>query len=156
MAELRTATDSILAVFLLQRRIGRQHLGLGLRRQARGVDDLAAARAGPGQRSHIGLVEPVQLCVQPRPGIAPRQRVAEGLGGHGKAVRHRHAQRHELADHLAQARVLAADQRHVADRELLEPADVVLIGHFELLRGALPTAALATRVAATLRWIKST
>ena len=143
--------QQFLAVFLPQRRIGLEHLRLGLRRQACGVHDLPAGSARPGERSHIGLIEPVELRVQPRPGVAPRQRVPEGIGGHGKAVRHRYAERRELAHHLAQARVLATDQRHVAEREFREPSDVAPLGHLELLKGPLPTAILAIRVAAALR-----
>ena len=76
--------------------------------QAGSVDDLAAARADLGEVLDVALVEAVEQPVQLVPGAGFGERVAEGLGGNGEAVRHPNALRRELAVHLAKRSVLAA------------------------------------------------
>jgi len=46
-----------------------------------------------------------------------------GVGGEGEAGGHANPERLQRLDHLAERRVLAADQRHVVDRERLEGSD---------------------------------
>ena len=63
----------------------------------------------------------------PRAGLV--QHVAIGLGGDGEPVRDADALRGQLLEHLAQRRVLSADQRHVVYAELLKEADIPGCGH---------------------------
>ena len=87
-----------------------------------GVTDLCAALA---EIFHVPGVEILQdvanLPVQPR--LA--QEVTIRLGGDGKAIRHLHALGRQLAKHLAQRRVLAANERHIVDADVGEPFDEV-------------------------------
>ena len=72
--------------------------------------------------------------MQRLPGAGLVEHVAVGLGGDGEAVRDADALSGELPVHLAERGVLAADERHVLDAELLEEADVAKPAHDLILR----------------------
>jgi len=59
-----------------------------------------------------------------------------GLGGGGKAVWHADVLRLQMADHLAQGGILAADASHIAHAQFLEPLHIcchgVLLPNFGL------------------------
>ncbi len=114
----------LLAVLLLKPAVGIENLGGQIVGQPGAVDDLPGALAFTGQRGDVGGVELVEFRVQTVPRAGLVQHVTIGLGGDGESVRDADALPGQLLEHLAQRRVLSADQRHVVDAELLKKADV--------------------------------
>jgi hypothetical protein len=78
-------------------------------------------------RCDIARVQAIERGMQARPGVGLVEHMAVAQGGDRKAVRHADALSRQLAVHLAERGVLAADQRHVANAQILEPADVVAL-----------------------------
>ena len=114
----------LLAVLLLKLAVGIQNLGGQIVGEPGAVDDLTGALAFTRQRGDVGGVQLVELGMQTVPGAGLVQHVAIGLGGDGEPVRDADALPGQLLEHLAQRRVLSADQRHIVDAELLKKADV--------------------------------
>ena len=119
----------LLAVLLLKLAVGIQNLGGQVVGEPGAVDDLTGALAFARQRGDVGGVEVVELGMQTVPGAGLVQHVAIGLGGDGESVRDADALPGQLLEHLAQRGVLAADERHVVDADLLEKADVPRCTH---------------------------
>src|SRR5690349_6060252 len=74
----------------------------------------------------------IEFTVQRRPGTCARERIAKGLSRQSESAWHWNAYGGELAIHLAEAGVLPADQRHVANAEFAEPAHVMHRSHDHL------------------------
>ena len=118
-----------LAVLLLKLAVGIQNFGGQIVGQPGAVDDFTGALAFTRQRGDVGGVELVELGMQTVPRAGLVQHVAIGLGGDGESVRDADALTGQLLEHLAQRRVLSADERHVVDAELLKKADVPGCAH---------------------------
>src|SRR5918999_242514 len=102
-----------------------EDLALETRREWSREDPLADGCANRSQLLDIIHVEPPQLL---RDALRERlmlQEVTIGLGGRRESVRHRDAQLGEVAEHLAERCVLAADRLDVAAAELREGNRVV-------------------------------
>src|ERR1700722_17575734 len=119
----------LLAVLLLELAVGVQNLGGQIVREPGAVDDLTGALAFTHQRADVGRVQPVELGMQTVPGTGLVQHVAIRLSGDGESVREAEALPGQLLEHLAQRRVLSADERHIVDAELLKKADVLGCTH---------------------------
>src|SRR5581483_8399108 len=87
------------------------------------------ALAAAGQARDVIRVEAVERLVEVPPGVGLVEHVAIGLARGGEAVRDQHAVAGELPVQLPERGVLAAHQRHVADAELLEEANVLELTH---------------------------
>ncbi len=87
----------------------------------RSVDDpLTDLLARFGERLHVVDVERLETFGDAFGQIVVMQEVAESQRRGGETGRHAHAGFGELTDHLAQRRVLAADDFHVGHPQLLE------------------------------------
>ncbi len=100
-------------------------LGDQWREVGRLVDQRARRLAAPRQLGHVSDVEIVDQRMQLRPGAGGGEAVAIGVGDDGEANRRTHAGVPQGALHLAQRRVLAADQSDVLAAERFKWADVV-------------------------------
>ena len=114
----------VLAVLLLKLAVCSQNLAGQVVGESSAVDDLPRTFGFPRQRGDVGGVDVVELGVQPVPGTCLVQHVAIGRSGDGEPVRNADVLAGQLLEHLAQRSVLAADERHVLDADLLEKADV--------------------------------
>ena len=117
------------AVLLVEAVIGSEHFVLKRVRKAGGVHDVARLLAPVGQIGDVRRVERIENRVKPVPCACGRQRVTIGRRRHRKPVRHEHALRPKRAIQLAERRILAADDRHVAEAELGEEPNIYRSGH---------------------------
>ncbi len=113
----------LLAVLLLQGAVALQNFGGQVIGEAGAVDDFPGPLGLAGQRGDVVGVDVVEFGVQAVPGTRLVQHVSIGGGGDGEPVRHPDPVLGELPEHLTQRGVLATDQRHVLDPEVLEKAD---------------------------------
>ena len=113
----------LLAVLLLKLAVGIQNLGGQIVGEPGAVDDLTGALAFTRQRGDVCGVQIVELGMQTVPSAGLVQHEAIGLGGDGESVRDADALPGQLLEHLAQRRVLSADERHIVDAELLKKPD---------------------------------
>ncbi len=111
----------VLAVLLLQLAVGLGHGGLQVCRELQAADEGADAAAALHQVVHVVGVEALQDALDPVHGPGAVQQVPVPPGGDGEAAGHGHTLGRQVAVHFAQARVLAAHQRHVLDADLVEP-----------------------------------
>ena len=84
---------------------------LELGRERRVLDPAADLGAGLGQRAHVVGVERLQARGDALGQAAELQELAERVRRGGEAAGHAHARGGQLADHFAEAGVLAADRR---------------------------------------------
>ncbi len=102
-----------------------------------GIENQPARQAPPGAEVvDVAGVEPLQYLAEPAVERRLTQKIPVRLGSHCKSVGDLHPLWRELAVHLAQRRVLAADERHVVDADLLKPAYMPTrryTGHHRLL-----------------------
>ena len=114
----------LLSVGATQRGVGLPNGSLELDGPDGGFDDRTDRRARLGQRGDVAAVDAVQ-----EPGDAVTNTVGVqdrgvGIGGDREAVGHAQSRARQLAMQLAQRGGLAADQRHVIQRDVAEPSDV--------------------------------
>ncbi len=88
------------------------------------LDRRADRFAGFGDRG-LPLFQCRELGCDQRPEAVRLDEAPVSSGGDGKARRHLDAVRRQVAHQLSERSVLASDRRHVAAREVLEPAYVV-------------------------------
>jgi nucleotide-binding universal stress UspA family protein len=88
------------------------------------IDDFPGLLAAASQVGDVIWIEPVEGGAQSLPGPRRLKRVAVGVGSGREAVRYQHPLVRQLAVHLAERRVLPADERNILDAELLEEAHV--------------------------------
>ena len=98
-------------------------------RLERGIDDpLTDLGTGCGQSADVVDIELGQAVgdavSQRRAAIAVRQEIPISLRRGGKPARHAHAHVRELADHLAQGCILAADGLDIRHAQVFEGNDV--------------------------------
>jgi len=104
-------------------------LGLQRGRQRRRHHPGPDLGPGSGQRLDVLDVERRQPGMDPLLQLALAQEQAKRLGGRGEAVGHADSFLHELAQHLAQRSVLAADRLHVGHAQVAERDDVASALH---------------------------
>ena len=116
--------------------VGARDLVGEVRRELPVGDPVADARAGARERLDVGDVQARQRLADALHEAVVLEVVAVALGGDGEAVRHAHPLRRELAVHLAERGVLAADEGDVLHADLGEASYVAVALHGFLLRGA--------------------
>ena len=96
-------------------------------RLQRGVDYPAADfLAGGGQRIDVLDVQRGQPVEDALGQVVVRDEVLEGFSGGGITARHRNAQTGQVADHLAQGRILAAYAGQIGQTQFVQPQDVLV------------------------------
>ncbi len=103
----------------------------------RGVDDPAAdLLAGSGQRIDVLDVERRQPILDPFGQTALLEIVLKRLRSRREAARHRNAELGEVADHLAERGVLAADPAEIGHAQRIEPKHQIAQGNLRKIAGA--------------------
>ena len=106
-------------------RVARAQLAHQLLRQRRRPHPLPDLRAGGGKRPHVGDIESGEPAPNALGEPVPGQELAKRVGGGREPSGHAHPGRGQLADHLAERRVLAADPRHVGHSQRVERDDPI-------------------------------
>ena len=131
-----TIGDVAAAVLCGEFGVGRADVGIQVGLQ-RGIDHPAAdLRAGGDQGVHVLDVERGQAVVDALVQGVEGDELAEGVRRGGEAARDRDAQVGQLADHLAERGVLAADLGQVGQAEFVQPKDVGVQGCLHALQAA--------------------
>ena len=95
------------------------------RLQARGQlgvqDRLPGGQAAPLQVGDVPGIEPIEDVPEPGRDAGVLDKIVIGRRRDGETIRHPDAPGRQFPDHLAEGRVLAADQRHILDADVLEP-----------------------------------
>jgi hypothetical protein len=99
--------------------------GLYIFGQFSGYNCLTDQPAAKLEIADIVRIEPLQDFADALVQSTRPQEMAIGLCRGGEAVREADSPRAQLAGHLTQRGVLAANQRHVIDAQFVEPADLV-------------------------------
>ena len=108
----------LFAIFSAQAGIGTHNFRDKIVRQRRAMNDFPRAPGAPRQVIDILHVQAIERFVQALPGVGLVQQITVGLCRDRKTVGHPHALRAQLADHLAQRSILAADQRDIGNADL--------------------------------------
>ncbi len=82
--------------------------------------------AGGGQRIDVLDVQRGQPVEDALGQVVVRDEVLEGFSGGGITARHRNAQTGQVADHLAQGRILAAYAGQIGQTQFVQPQDVLV------------------------------
>ncbi len=92
-------------------------------------DDRAGLGGAAGKLVDAGLIERVEQRMQSVPCAGRGQRVAVGLSGQRKSVRHPDALSRQNRIEFAQRRVLSAHGRDIAQPNIAEPTNAIVSGH---------------------------
>ena len=112
--------------------VGGGNAGVEIKLKRRSYDPLAHFGTGFRQRRHIIHVEAGKRFFDARLKVIVAEKIAESLGRGGESARHPHTGAGQLADHLAQAGVLAAHLLHITHAQAVEPGYVVLLHRHSL------------------------
>ncbi len=91
-------------------------------------DPFADLLAGRGQGLHVIDIKRRQACLDALGHAAFVEVLLKRIGGGGKATRHGHTEFGEVADHLAERRILAANLAQVGHAQRVEPKHQVVQG----------------------------
>jgi hypothetical protein len=127
VADERTANEAFGVARGQARELG-AHAGLQSPAGTARPRSIADLGAGFGQRAHVVGVERLQAFGDALGEAAELQELAERVRRRGEAGRHANARGSELADHFAEAGVLAADDVDVGHPQLLERHKRIDIG----------------------------
>jgi hypothetical protein len=114
------------AVVGAQLGVGGADVLVQLRLQRRIDHPAADFLAGGGQRVDVLDVQRGQLVEDALGQVVVRDEVLEGFSGGGITARHRNAQTGQVADHLAQRRILAAYAGQIGQTQFVQPQDVLV------------------------------
>ena len=112
------------ALFGAQPGIGGADVPVQLRLQRRIDHPASDFRTGSSERPDILHVQRRQPVVNPLVQGVVRDEGLERVGGGGETAGHRHTESGELADHLAERGVLAADLGEIGQAQVVQPQDV--------------------------------
>ena len=117
------------AVLGAELRVGATDVGIQIRLQGRVDHPGADFLAGRGQGGHVFHVQRGQLVEDALGEVVVGDERLERLGRGRVAAGHRDAQVGQVADHLAQRRILAAHAGQVGQAQLVQPQDVLVQAH---------------------------
>ena len=118
--------DVAAAVLGAQLRVGGADVRVELRLQRRVDHPAADLAAGGGQRRHVLDVERGELVEDALVQVVVGDEVLEGLGRRRVAARHGDTEACQVADHLAERGVLAADPGQIGQAQRVQPEDVLV------------------------------